>query len=300
MSGRRRAATFALAVAVLLLRGAGGPAWSEPAAAPAAKAQQPTCDRAAFRLVVDVGHTVQVPGAFSARGVPEYEFYLRLAKLIVQQLIDAGFTKTILLITEGPAMRSLAVRVARANASGADLFLSIHHDSVPDQLLEKWQYEGAEHGFSDRFKGHSIYVSYDNPDLKGSLLFGHLLGKELKARGLHYTPHYTLPLMGHRQRQLVDAEAGVYRFDLLIVLRETRMPAVLLEAGMIINRGEELVMAARERHSLISAAALAAVESFCAERRPRRPDQVVHRPGAAAAAKQTRPAANAPATAPRP
>jgi N-acetylmuramoyl-L-alanine amidase len=41
--------------------------------------------------------------------------------------------------------------------------------------------------------------------------------------------------MGRYRRELVDAEVGVYRFDQLIVLRMTRMPAVLLEAGSIIT-----------------------------------------------------------------
>jgi N-acetylmuramoyl-L-alanine amidase len=72
--------------------------------------------------------------------------------------------------------------------------------------------------------------------------------------------------MGHRQRELVDADAGVYRYDQLIVLRETRMPAVLLEAGSIINRQEELELASPERRSRTSAAVTAAVEDFCAAR----------------------------------
>jgi N-acetylmuramoyl-L-alanine amidase len=46
-------------------------------------------------------------------------------------------------------------------------------------------------------------------------------------------------MMGHRRRKLVDATAGVYRYDQLIVLRRTRMPAVLLEAGSIVDRQEE-------------------------------------------------------------
>jgi hypothetical protein len=36
-----------------------------------------------------------------------------------------------------------------------------------------------------------------------------MLGEALKARGLKYTHHYTEKFMGHRQRILVDAEAGV-------------------------------------------------------------------------------------------
>jgi len=154
----------------------------------------------------------------------------------------------------------------RANAMHADLFIAIHHDSVPNNLIETWEYEGQKHQFSDRFSGYSIFVSSENGDFKGSLAFGHLLGKALQARGLHYTPHYTLPLMGRHQRELVDAEAGVYRFDLLVVLRETRMPAALLEAGSIVNRQDELTLATDERRALVAAAVTSAVEDFCAAR----------------------------------
>ena len=137
-------------------------------------------------------------------------------------------------------------RVDRANKMAADLFLSIHHDSVPKQFLEKWEYEGEKRTFSDRFQGHSVFISNDNPDREGSLLFGQLIGREMKTRGLQYTPHYVEPFMGNRRRVLVDADAGVYRFDQLVVLRMTRMPAVLLEAGSIIHRDEELeLLAAR-------------------------------------------------------
>jgi N-acetylmuramoyl-L-alanine amidase len=65
---------------------------------------------------------------------------------------------------------------------------------------------------------------------------------------------------------LVDAQAGVYRYDQLIVLQETRMPAVLLEAGSIVNRQEELDLATPERRALTSAAIVAAVEKFCEAR----------------------------------
>ena len=51
------------------------------------------CDPAAFRVVVDVGHTAEVPGAISARGVPEYAFNLRLAQTIDRHLAAAGFVE---------------------------------------------------------------------------------------------------------------------------------------------------------------------------------------------------------------
>jgi len=289
----RRIATIAfLVVTVLAAQATRHLAWGEEAGA--AKPAGPTCDHTAFRLVLDVGHTAQVPGAKSARGLHEFDFNLRLAKLIEKQLLDAGFAKTVLLVTDGPALQSLARRVARANAAHADLLLSIHHDSVPDRLLEKWEYNGEPHSFSDRFHGHSLFVSYDNQDRRGSLLFGRLLGLALKSRGLHYTPHYTEKIMGGRRRELLDAEAGVYRFDRLVVLKHPHMPAVLLEAGSIINRDEELLMGTPEHQGVISAAALEAVEKFCELRRPAKPERIA-RPPAAAKARLHPAAARAPA-----
>ena len=240
---------------------------AQPAAAPAGGVG-PTCDRSAFRLVLDVGHSDQVPGAKSARGLREYDYNLRLAKLIDQKLTAAGFAKTKLLITDGPKMKSLYQRVARANGASADLFLSIHHDSVPDSFLQKWEFHGEPHIFSDRFKGHSIWISRDNRDYSTSLQFGKLLGNELKASGLKYTTHYTEKFMGRWRHPLVDSDRGVYRHDELIVLKDTRMPAVLLEAGSIINRDEELAMQSPERQALIAAAVTKAVDEFCAERGP--------------------------------
>jgi N-acetylmuramoyl-L-alanine amidase len=261
----------AVVVALLAPPGSWFTASAEPVGAPArkAQAQASTCDRPAFRVVVDVGHTSESPGAKSARGVGEYDFNLRLATLVEQDLLRAGFGRTVLLITDGPTRKGLAERVARANALSADLFLSIHHDSVPDSFLQAWEYEGEKRHYSDRFKGHSIFFSNDNVDPAASLMFGHLLGEELKARGLQYTPHYIEKFMGRRQRLLVDVKAGVYRYDQLIVLRTTHMPAVLLEAGSIINRDEELELSSHEHRALISAAVTDAVESFCAVRKPR-------------------------------
>ena len=273
------------AFAMVFAPGAAPVAWSQASGGLPAKIDAATCNRAAFRIVVDVGHTAGVPGAKSARGYDEYDFNLRLAKEIEQALLDAGFARSILLVTAEGRRIGLFQRTAKANSIPADLFLSIHHDSVPDRFMETWEYEGSRHQFSDRFKGHSLFVSYDNGDFRGSLLFGHLLGLQLRARGLQYTPHYVEKFMGHRQRQLVDTEAGVYRYDQLIVLKSTHMPAVLLEAGSIINRDEELAMGEPQRRARISAAVTDAVTAFCAVRGQRSPSaaavqraSTVHRP----------------------
>jgi N-acetylmuramoyl-L-alanine amidase len=271
MNNSRAAGTIALIILSTMLAGAAlRGASAETTGATPVRSDGSSCDRAFFRVIVDVGHTVERYGVLSARGATEYMFNLRLANQIDQRLTALGFVRTIELITAAPPSRGLFERAARANSLGADLFLSIHHDGVPDQFVEKWEYDGRERAFSDRFKGHSIFVSIDNGDFRGSLRFGRLLGNQLKARGLQYTPHYTERFMGHRRRQLVDAEAGVYRYDQLIVLRKTRMPAVLLEAGSIVNREEELLLDSPERQALIARAVTDAVEAFCSTRSARK------------------------------
>ena len=240
-----------------------GPVQMSPAAFKPVAAR---CDPAKFRIVLDVGHTAESEGAISARNVSEFVYNHRLAKRIEEKLKAAGFAETKLLLTEGKARRSLVKRVDAANDMRADLLLSIHHDSVPNKFLEEWEFEGKKSRFSDRFSGYSVFVSRINPDFKTSFFFAELIGQEMKAQGLDYAKQYSQPIMGRYQRELLNKETGVYRYDELIVLRKTRMAAVLLEAGSIINRDEELHMSSPERRDIISSGVTAAVRTFCEPR----------------------------------
>jgi len=60
------------------------------------------CDKQNYKIVLDVGHTQEEPGAISARGVLEFAFNFNLAQDIARALRDIGFAKTDLLITNDP------------------------------------------------------------------------------------------------------------------------------------------------------------------------------------------------------
>jgi len=230
---------------------------SKPAPAPVA------CEPAKFRLIVDVGHTSESPGADSARNEVEFGFNLQLAKLITARLKSEGFAATRLLITEGKARPSLFTRIATARAMKADIFLAIHHDSVPDKFKEKWEFEGKKLEYSDRFSGYSLFVSRENPYFETSFQLARLIGQQLKGKGLKYADQYASPIMGKYRHDLLDKDVGVYRYDHLVVLMRTTMPAVLLEAGSIINRDEEVQMASIERQDMITGSVAAAFRKFC-------------------------------------
>ena len=235
----------------------------------AAFAEAPACTPAKFRIVLDVGHTVTSPGAMSARGATEYSFNLRLARRIEQELRDGGFVRTTVLITEGDRRVQLFRRSKRANAIAPDLLLSIHHDSVPQSYLETWTHEGAQRSYSDRFSGYSLFISRDMRQAKASLAFAKLLSTELVNRDLHFTLHYADTIRSE-SRVLLDRSLGVYAFDELVVLYRSRVPAVLFEAGLIVNRDDELLLAASERQAAIAAAVHAAIAKYCERAAPKR------------------------------
>src|SRR6478672_11314972 len=87
------------------------PAWPKEVKQARSEPKPSKCDRSQFRVVLDVGHTVESEGAISARNVPEFNFNLRLATQMQRDLIGDGFGKTVLLVTAGRARPSLFDRV---------------------------------------------------------------------------------------------------------------------------------------------------------------------------------------------
>jgi N-acetylmuramoyl-L-alanine amidase len=221
------------------------------------------CDRATYVVAIDPGHTRKSPGAISAHGLPEVQFNERLAREVKDALKRAGFGQTFLTnLDQGET--TLLQRAERANDRNAKLFISIHHDSAQPQLLSTWQYGGQPRQYTDTIAGYSLFVSDHNPQAAQSLRFAHLLGARLRGRCLVPSLHHADKLPGEG-RELLDQHLGIYRFDDLVVLHATNMPAVLFEAGVIVNRKEEsLLRSPGYRNKLVDAVA-GAVADFCAD-----------------------------------
>jgi hypothetical protein len=157
----------------------------------------------------------------------------------------------------------LLQRPARANNMNADLFISVHHDSVRDNYLMSWQYQGEQHFFLDQFKGFSLFVSGRNARYEESVIFAKMLADQLLTRGLVFTTHHEPNNPAGRRAPFVDPTRGIYRFDDFAVLRFAQMPAVILEAGVIVNRAEEQVLSSSVRRAVVATAVTEAIERFC-------------------------------------
>lgn len=217
-------------------------------------------------VAVDAGHGPNRPGATSARGAPEYEFNLALARQVVAALHEAGFPKAFLLDPKGSDL-SPSARARRAKAAHAGLLLSIHHDSAQAQFLEPWTVDGRRLRHSEQFAGYALFYSQRNARAEDSLKLARQIGQALRQAGLDFTRHHAADIPGER-RQLVDETVGIYRYDGLAVLHQASMPAVLLEAGVIINKEEEAALASVTRQRRTALAVARGVAAFCAAKQP--------------------------------
>jgi len=188
-------------------------------------------------VALDIGHSSVSPGAVSARGRGEFYFNRDLAAQVAVALEDKRFE--VRLINLDGAETGLESRTAKAR--GADLLLSVHHDSTQPQYLKTWTLRDERHHYSDRFAGFSLFISRRNPDPARSLACATAIGSALRQSGFTPSLHHAEPIEGEN-RPLADAVNGVYYYDDLVVLRSATQPALLLEAGVIVNRDEEALL----------------------------------------------------------
>jgi len=208
-----------------------------------------TTSAQAATVAIDVGHFIEAPGATSARGRPELDFNRDLAVAVESAAKGQGL-KTMLVGYDG-FMSELTRRTAEA--AGANFFLSIHHDSVQPYLLQTWEYDLVERPYSDLHSGFSLFISRKNRALKASLACASSIGAALRAAGFSPSLYHAEAIPGEN-KPFADKANGVHYYDNLIVLKSARSPAVLLEAGVILNRDEDLKMRSEEVQKRIAGA----------------------------------------------
>lgn len=177
-------------------------------------------------ILVDIGHSRAAPGSTAASGRSEFEYNRALA-LDVTSIMRARGWRVVMPNADG-SVRSLAARPAAAAAARADLFLSIHHDAIQPQYAP----------YRDRFGGFSTWASGSHPQAARSARCADSIGRSMAAGGMRPALFHAERIPGE-SRDLQDPRTGRYRRDDLAVLRLSKTPAVLVEAGVIVNPQEE-------------------------------------------------------------
>jgi len=200
--------------------------------------------RPAFVAVVDPGHGGAQEGAASPAGELEKDVALDVARRVADRLKRLG--AKVILTRTGDIEVPLANRAAVATAVRADLFVSIHLNSMPTPELRRTT-RGVETYFlsADATDAHATAVAArENADrLAGEPAVdpadpvGAILMDLQSADALQESSRLAYAVHGRLVEELGAEDRGVKQAP-FYVLAGARMPAVLVEVGFISNPEE--------------------------------------------------------------
>lgn len=121
---------------------------------------------------------------------------------------------------------------------------------------------GHVHHYNDNFEGWSIFVSSNNPYFRKSLQFAQYLGSALLEQDLIFSTYHSMNIKGERKK-MIDSHRGIYNSNNLAILKRVNTPSVLIEAGFIVNRKEEIKISTNMFREKFADLLSKAVKNFC-------------------------------------
>lgn len=225
----------------------------------------------AFLAVIDPGHGGEQSGAVSSRGEKEKDVVLDLAVRISRRLRRMG--GKVILTRTGDITVPLANRAALATALRADLFISVHLNSMPTRAKRR-RTSGIETYFlsadatDNRASAVAARENADRlagePELDPNDPVSGILSSLKDAATLQASSHLAYAIHERLVSSLGAEDHGVKQAP-FYVLAGARMPAVLLEVGFISNDREAARLRTRSYRNKIAAAVAEGVRAFRAE-----------------------------------
>lgn len=159
-------------------------------------------------IVIDAGHGGTAPGAISVNGTKEKDINLKISLKLESYLKSLGYN--VLMTRAGDQNPGIYDRANFANAANADLFVSIHSNS------------------------------HTNRDIKGLQVL-YCPQFDSKVKTVDQYP-FAKAVFDAVLASTGAEDKGIIKRPDLPVVRETKMPAVLVEVGFLSNAQEELMI----------------------------------------------------------
>jgi N-acetylmuramoyl-L-alanine amidase len=199
----------------------------------------PGKSRSVARVVLDPGHGGNDPGATGPTGLKEKDVTLAIAHKVAPVLARSGVEIT--LTRDDDRFVTLEERTARANAFGADLFVSIHCNAAENKarrgvetyVLDTTANETAGK-VAARENGASLAASNEVAQLLASMRLADQATRSTRLAEL--MQRAGIASLTSQYEAVTDG--GVHRAG-FYVLVGARMPAILLETSYISNVIEE-------------------------------------------------------------
>jgi len=218
-------------------------------------------------IAVDAGHGGVDPGASGRRGTHEKDVVLEVAKALAARINEQPGMKAVL-TRDGDYFISLQERTKRARKAKADLFVSIHADSIADPevsgssvyvLSDRGATSEAARWLADRenaadLKG-GIKLDDKDPALSGVLMDLSQTASIAASMVAADSVLKSLDRVGEVRKPRVQ-QAG------FVVLKSPDVPSMLVETAFISNRDDERKLSTPAHRAKLADAIFAGIEQY--------------------------------------
>jgi N-acetylmuramoyl-L-alanine amidase len=214
------------------------------------------------RIVVDAGHGGNDPGASSASHVAEKEITLDVARRLESLLAQHGFE--VVVTRADDRLIPLRERASIANASGSDIFVSIHVNSIANPSFHgvETYYLGptSDPKLTKLAAAENAASGYSLTDMRKLLDGVYADARRDESRRLAATVQEQL------YGTLRGVDTGLQNWGVkrapFVVLVATEMPAVLAEIGCISNENEAAMLHRADYRQQVANALFAGINEY--------------------------------------
>ncbi|MCR5827134.1 MAG: N-acetylmuramoyl-L-alanine amidase [Bacteroidales bacterium] len=225
-------------------------------------------------VVIDAGHGGHDPGAISTDGKLTEKFVVLDVALSLGKMINEAYPDVKVIYTrDKDVFIPLNTRADIANKNHADLFISLHCNSVPKNKTAPSGTETYVMGMSKSESNMEVskrensvilmeddystkYQGYD-PDNPESFIFFNLMQNAYFEQSLLMAEL----CQKHLSKGPISTNRGIKQGALLVLWRTT-MPSVLVEMGFITNKNDRNTLASKDKRTQLASRIFAAFKDF--------------------------------------
>lgn len=222
----------------------------------------------AIRWVValDPGHGGQDPGAISLGGNYEKHITLAVARVLRSELQSSGRYKVVL-TRSGDRFIRLRDRIAIARAAGADIFVSLHADSMPNYAVRGLSVYTLSERASDA-EAAALAERENKVDLIGGIKLAgetpevtNILIDLIQRETMNESARFASLLVDELQ-QATTLLPRTHRFAGFAVLKAPDVPSVLIELGYLSNGTDERLLHSSEYRQRLARGIARAIDRY--------------------------------------
>lgn len=244
-----------------------------PESRPVRAAHAPTDSGRAVIVAIDAGHGGQDPGAIGHGGTREKDVVLAIARDVAARINREPGMRAVL-TRQGDYFLTLRQRIGRAREAKADMFVSIHADSVRDRdVAGASVYVLSEKGASDE-QSRWLAERENAADLKGGVSLDDKDGM-LASVLLDLSQSASIASSmqaAERVLRSINRVAEVRKPRVqqagFVVLKSPDIPSMLVETAYISNASDERMLRVADRRQRLSEAIFNGVQTYFEDHPP--------------------------------